>query len=104
MANTIRVGMVGVTPDRGFSSIAHMPALQALPEFEVVAVCTTRQATAEPRRSTMASPWPLPILRTRTASGHRPGDGLRESAGPFHPGHGCDRCRQACLFGMAARA
>jgi predicted dehydrogenase len=47
MANTIRVGMVGVTPDRGFSSIAHMPALQALPEFEVVAVCTTRQETAE---------------------------------------------------------
>jgi predicted dehydrogenase len=41
------VGMVGVTPDRGFSSVAHMPALQALPEFEVVAVCTTRQETAE---------------------------------------------------------
>jgi predicted dehydrogenase len=47
MANTIRVGMVGVTPDRGFSSIAHMPALQALPGFEVVAICTTRQETAE---------------------------------------------------------
>jgi predicted dehydrogenase len=47
MANAIRVGMVGVTPDRGFSSIAHMPALQALPEFEVVAICTTRQESAE---------------------------------------------------------
>ncbi|MGC1409140.1 MAG: Gfo/Idh/MocA family oxidoreductase [Acetobacteraceae bacterium] len=47
MATTIRVGMVGVTPSRGFSSIAHMPALQALPDFEVVAVCTTRQETAE---------------------------------------------------------
>ena len=47
MANAIRVGMVGVTPSRGFSSIAHMPALQALPDFEVVAVCTTRQETAE---------------------------------------------------------
>src|SRR5690349_11901204 len=47
MAKTIRVGMVGVTPDRGFSSIAHMPALQALPEFEVVAICTTRQESAE---------------------------------------------------------
>jgi predicted dehydrogenase len=46
MATAIRVGMVGITPDRGFSSIAHMPALQALPEFEVVAVCTTRQETA----------------------------------------------------------
>jgi predicted dehydrogenase len=47
MANTIRVGMVGVTPDRGFSSIAHMPALQALPGFEVIAICTTRQETAK---------------------------------------------------------
>ena len=46
MATKIRVGMVGVTPNRGFSSIAHMPALQALPDFEVVAVCTTRQETA----------------------------------------------------------
>jgi len=47
MANAIRVGMVGVTPDRGFSSIAHMPALQALSQFEVVAICTTRQDSAE---------------------------------------------------------
>jgi predicted dehydrogenase len=47
MATRIRVGMVGVTPNRGFSSIAHMPALQALPDFKVVAVCTTRQETAD---------------------------------------------------------
>ena len=47
MAERIRVGMVGVTPDRGFSPVAHKPALQALPGFEVVAVCTTRQETAE---------------------------------------------------------
>jgi predicted dehydrogenase len=47
MASKIRVGMVGITPNRGFSSIAHMPALLALPEFEVVAVCTTRQESAD---------------------------------------------------------
>ncbi len=47
MATKIRVGMVGVTPNRGFASIAHMPALQSLPDFEVVAVCTTRQETAD---------------------------------------------------------
>ena len=35
MASKIRVGMVGITPNRGFSSIAHMPALQALPDFEI---------------------------------------------------------------------
>src|SRR5215211_7260603 len=47
MATKIRVGMVGVTPNRGFSSIAHMPASQGLPDFEVVAVCTTRQESAD---------------------------------------------------------
>lgn len=47
MATKIRVGMVGISPNRGFSSIAHMPALLALPDFEVVAVCTTRQESAD---------------------------------------------------------
>jgi predicted dehydrogenase len=49
MASTskIRVGIVGLSPNRGFASIAHIPALRALPEFEVVAVCTTRQESAE---------------------------------------------------------
>jgi predicted dehydrogenase len=47
VASKIRVGMVGITPNRGFSSIAHMPALQGLPDFEVVAVCTTRQESAD---------------------------------------------------------
>jgi len=31
----------------GFASIAHIPALKALPEFETTAVCTTRQDSAE---------------------------------------------------------
>jgi predicted dehydrogenase len=43
----IRVGIVGVSPDRGFASIAHIPALQALPDFEITAVCTTRQDSAD---------------------------------------------------------
>ena len=43
----LRVGIVGVSPNRGFASIAHIPALRALPEFEIAAVCTTRQASAE---------------------------------------------------------
>jgi predicted dehydrogenase len=47
VASKIRVGMVGLTPNRGFSSIAHMPALQALPDFEVIAICTTRQESAD---------------------------------------------------------
>jgi len=46
-SSRIRVGVVGLSPNRGFASIAHIPALRALPEFEIVAVCTTRQESAE---------------------------------------------------------
>jgi predicted dehydrogenase len=43
----IRVGIVGASASRGFASIAHIPALQALPDFEITAVSTTRQESAE---------------------------------------------------------
>ena len=43
----IRVGIVGASPNRGFASIAHIPALQALADFEIRAVCTTRQDSAD---------------------------------------------------------
>jgi predicted dehydrogenase len=49
MATTgrIRVGIVGASASRGFASIAHVPALRALPQFEITAVSTARQQTAE---------------------------------------------------------
>src|SRR5947209_11702724 len=47
MNSKIRVGIVGANPSRGFASIAHVPALQALPDFEISAVCTTRQESAD---------------------------------------------------------
>ncbi|HKS90002.1 MAG TPA: Gfo/Idh/MocA family oxidoreductase [Stellaceae bacterium] len=43
----IRVGIVGASASRGFASIAHIPALRALPQYEIAAVCTARQQTAE---------------------------------------------------------
>src|SRR4029077_13331852 len=46
-SSKIRVGIIGANPQRGFASIAHIPALQALPEFEITAVCTTRQDSAD---------------------------------------------------------
>src|ERR1700731_5369760 len=46
-SSKIRVGIVGLSPNRGFASIAHIPALRALPQFEIVAVCTSRQESAE---------------------------------------------------------
>lgn len=42
-ANTpIRVGVIGANPDRGWATAAHLPALAAMPEFETVAVASTR--------------------------------------------------------------
>ncbi len=46
-SSKIRVGIVGASANRGFASIAHIPALRALPQFEIVAVCTARQQSAE---------------------------------------------------------
>src|SRR3984893_10373638 len=46
-SSKIRVGIVGASASRGFASIAHVPALRALAQFEFAAVCTSRQETAE---------------------------------------------------------
>jgi predicted dehydrogenase len=43
----IRVGIVGAGANRGFASIAHIPALRAMPQFEITAVCTASQQSAE---------------------------------------------------------
>jgi predicted dehydrogenase len=44
----IGVGIIGASPERGWASDAHIPALRALPEdFEFVALSTSRRASAE---------------------------------------------------------
>ena len=43
----IRVGIVGANPDRGWGSGVHRRVIDYLPGFELTAVCTTRQDTAE---------------------------------------------------------
>ena len=43
----IRVGIIGANADRGWGSSAHIPALLALPGYELTAVCTAHQETAE---------------------------------------------------------
>ena len=45
----IRVGVIGANAERGWASRSHLPALRALPEFDLAAVCTTRAESA--RRS-----------------------------------------------------
>jgi len=50
MADRIRVGIVGATVTQGGSgwgANAHVPALQALPGYELKAVCTAHEATAK---------------------------------------------------------
>ncbi|MVU76875.1 gfo/Idh/MocA family oxidoreductase [Nocardia sp. ET3-3] len=47
MSDTIRVGIIGASPDRGWASRAHIPALSALPDFELTAVGTSRRESAD---------------------------------------------------------
>ena len=43
----IRIGIIGVNARYGWSMRAHLPALLALPGYELTAVCTSRPETAE---------------------------------------------------------
>ena len=43
----IRVGIIGASMRSGWGRDAHIPALSALPEFEITAVSTSRQQTAD---------------------------------------------------------
>lgn len=45
--NKIRVGIIGANVNYGWGTRAHVPALKALPQFELKAVCTTHQDTAD---------------------------------------------------------
>ncbi|MFI5697397.1 Gfo/Idh/MocA family protein [Kribbella sp. NPDC051586] len=42
----MRVGIIGASPERGWAPRAHIPALRALPDFELVAVATSREESA----------------------------------------------------------
>jgi predicted dehydrogenase len=42
----IRVGILGASPERGWAVTAHVPALRALPQYEITAVGTSRAESA----------------------------------------------------------
>ena len=49
MANSTRIGIVGATVTvggSGWGANAHVPALQALPDYQLRAVCTAHEDTA----------------------------------------------------------
>lgn len=52
----IGVGIIGVEPDCSWSAVAHIPALRAIPQYDIVALSTTRQesATAAAKRYEVA--------------------------------------------------
>jgi predicted dehydrogenase len=43
----IGVGIVGVQPGRSWAAVAHIPALKALPDYEIAAISTTRRESAQ---------------------------------------------------------
>lgn len=43
---TIGVGIIGVAPGRSWAALSHIPALRALPAYDIVALSTTRQESA----------------------------------------------------------
>src|SRR3989449_6955462 len=44
--STLGVGLIGVSPVRGWAAIAHIPALQALPNYEIRALSTHNAESA----------------------------------------------------------
>src|SRR5918992_502111 len=50
MADKIRLGIIGANVHWGWAPRSHLPAIVASPEFELTAVCTTRQESAEESR------------------------------------------------------
>lgn len=47
MANSLRVGIIGVSVDRGWAKESHVPAVQKLEGLELAAVATNSQETAD---------------------------------------------------------
>ncbi|EYF05772.1 Gfo/Idh/MocA family protein [Chondromyces apiculatus] len=46
-AGKIRVGVIGASPGRSWASLTHLPVLKTLPGYELTAVSTTRQQSAD---------------------------------------------------------
>ncbi|MGC5167607.1 Gfo/Idh/MocA family protein [Luteimicrobium sp. DT211] len=53
---SIRVGIVGANPDRGWAARAHVPALRALPDYRLTAVGTSRTESARSAARAFGAP------------------------------------------------
>lgn len=52
----IGVGVIGLSAERGWAGLAHVPALRALPDYELRALSTTRKETAAAAAAAFAVP------------------------------------------------
>jgi hypothetical protein len=93
----IRVGIIGASVRNGWGRDAHIPALSALPQFEITAVSTSRQETADETAKYFGIPHAF-------ADPYKMVQHLDLRAGAFSPstGDGCFECRQASILRMAA--
>ena len=67
-ARPLRAGLIGASASGRWGSLAHVPALRALPEYELVAVCATTPETA--RASQLAHGVPLAFHDHRELAAH----------------------------------
>src|ERR687896_1756088 len=68
MANKIRLGFVGANVRSTWASQSHFPALQASPDVELTAVCTTRPESAEEARKAFGAKLAFHDVRAMVAS------------------------------------
>ncbi|WP_342629691.1 Gfo/Idh/MocA family oxidoreductase [Nguyenibacter vanlangensis] len=54
--NPIGIGIIGASPGYTWASIAHLPAITALPQFRLVAVSTTRMESAQETAKAFGAP------------------------------------------------
>ena len=85
----IRVGIIGASAHGSWGTRAHLPALQAMPDYEVTAVCTTRQETADETAKLFGIPHALGrSAATRAARRGGRGYGLRPRTHASRVRHG----------------
>lgn len=55
-SNVIRVAIIGANPDYGWGSAVHRRVIQALPDFTLHAICTTREESARQAAASFDAP------------------------------------------------
>ncbi len=68
-SDKIRLGVIGANISKGWAHRSHLPALMASPEFELTAVCTTHQETAEESKEKFGAKLAFHDHHTMLASG-----------------------------------